>query len=125
MFGCRSTASSLDITGGNLGATLAGDLERVRIDTLWPRQRGPPPKVLAMKPITEAALCMLARGACRTLLAATLNAMLAACDHASAQTAFTLPAPPFELPLLPPVSGSAWTVMIGAEGRYRPDFEGA
>jgi len=78
-----------------------------------------------MKLTIEAALCLLARGACRTLLAATLNAMLAACDRASAQTAFTLPAPPFELPLLPPVSGSAWTVMIGAEGRYRPDFEGA
>jgi outer membrane protein len=50
--------------------------------------------------------------------------MLAACDRVSAQTAFTLPAPPFELPLLPPVSGD-WTVMIGAEGQYRPDFEGA
>ena len=31
---------------------------------------------------------------------------------------------PFELPLLPPVSGN-WTVMIGAEGQYTPDFEGA
>jgi len=35
-----------------------------------------------------------------------------------------LPAPPFELPLLPPVSGG-WTVMIGAEGQRTPDFEGA
>ncbi|MGJ4944611.1 MipA/OmpV family protein [Bradyrhizobium sp. HKCCYLS1011] len=77
-----------------------------------------------MKHNVEAVLRMLASGACRTLLAATVNAMLAACDRASAQTAFTLPAPPFELPLLPPVSGN-WTVMIGAEGRYGPAFEGA
>jgi len=37
---------------------------------------------------------------------------------------FTLPAPPFELPVLPPVSGS-WTVMVGVGGEYKPDFEGA
>lgn len=43
---------------------------------------------------------------------------------ASGQTAFTLPAPPFELPFLPPLSGS-WTVTIGAQGQYQPDFEGA
>ena len=43
---------------------------------------------------------------------------------ASAQTAFTLPSPPFELPFLPTLSGS-WTATIGAEGTYKPDFEGA
>jgi outer membrane protein len=43
---------------------------------------------------------------------------------ASAQTAFTLPPPPFELPFLPTLSGS-WTATIGAEGVYKPDFEGA
>jgi len=68
-----------------------------------------------MKQDVEAALRILASLACRTPLVAALNAMLAACDRASAQKAFTLPAPPFELPLLPPVSGD-WTVMIGAEG---------
>ena len=80
-----------------------------------------------MKHAIAAALRFPTSGAHRTLLAATiaaLSATVAVFDRASAQTAFTLPAPPFELPLLPPVSGN-WTVMIGAEGRYRPDFEGA
>ncbi|MCP3446080.1 MipA/OmpV family protein [Bradyrhizobium sp. CCGUVB14] len=55
---------------------------------------------------------------------ASLSATIGGFDRASAQTAFTLPAPPFELPLVPPASGT-WNVMIGAEGQYRPDFEGA
>lgn len=76
-----------------------------------------------MKHSIEAALRISAGGAYRTLLVATL-ATIAAVDRGSAQTAFTVPAPPFELPLLPPASGN-WTVMIGAEGQYRPDFEGA
>jgi outer membrane protein len=74
----------------------------------------------------EAALCTRAGGVHRILFA-TLAALAVTAipfDAASAQTAFTLPAPPVELPLLPPMSGG-WTVMIGAEGRYRPDFEGA
>ena len=45
-------------------------------------------------------------------------------DRASTRTAFSLPAPPFELPLLPSVSGS-WTVMIGAGDGYKPDLEGS
>ncbi|MDD1520744.1 MULTISPECIES: MipA/OmpV family protein [Bradyrhizobium] len=53
-----------------------------------------------------------------------ISAVMGTSDRASAQTAFTLPAPPFELPVLPPVSGT-WTVMIGAEGQYRPSYEGA
>ena len=80
-----------------------------------------------MKHAIEAALRFPTSGAHRTFFAATLAALsvtVAVFDRASAQTAFTLPAPPFELPLLPPVSGN-WTVMIGAEGQYRPDFEGA
>lgn len=80
-----------------------------------------------MKHAIDAALRCPARRAHRTLFVATLaalNVTAAAFDRASAQTAFTLPAPPFELPLLPPASGN-WTVMIGAEGRYRPDFDGA
>jgi outer membrane protein len=75
----------------------------------------------------EAASRSFTGGAYRTFFAATLAALSAAVavfDRASAQTAFTLPAPPFELPLLPPVSGN-WTVMIGAQGQSRPDFEGA
>jgi MipA family protein len=43
---------------------------------------------------------------------------------ASAQTAFTLPAPPFQVPFLPSVSGD-WTLTIGAGGEYKPDFEGS
>ena len=45
-------------------------------------------------------------------------------DPASAQPAFTLPAPPFALPMVPSVSGD-WTVMVGVGGEYKPDFEGA
>jgi outer membrane protein len=63
----------------------------------------------------------------RTLLAALLIALGtigALPDSASAQTAFTLPAPPFELPIVPSVSGT-WTVMVGVGGEYKPDFEGA
>ena len=80
-----------------------------------------------MKYAIEAAFRFSTSGAQRTLFAATFAAFSATVtvfDSASAQTAFTLPAPPFELPLLPPVSGN-WTVMIGAEGQYSPDFEGA
>jgi MipA family protein len=80
-----------------------------------------------MKYAIEAAFRFSTSGAQRTLFAATFAAFSATVtvfDSASAQTAFTLPAPSFELPLLPPVSGN-WTVMIGAEGQYSPDFEGA
>jgi MipA family protein len=66
-------------------------------------------------------------GAHRTLLAAWLAALGtigAVSDSASAQTAFTLPAPPFELPMVPSASGT-WTVMVGVGGEYKPDFEGA
>jgi outer membrane protein len=65
--------------------------------------------------------------ACRAALLAALAVSGAAVSlpmAASAQTAFTLPPPPFELPLLPTLSGS-WTATIGAEGTYKPDFEGA
>jgi MipA family protein len=80
-----------------------------------------------MKHAIEAARRFSISGAHRAFFAATLAALSATAavfGRASAQTAFTLPAPPFELPLLPPVSGN-WTVMIGAEGQYRPDFAGA
>src|SRR5260370_7606541 len=43
---------------------------------------------------------------------------------ATGEPLFTLPAPAFELPVLPPVSGT-WTVMVGVGGEYKPDFEGA
>jgi outer membrane protein len=75
----------------------------------------------------EARLRCCGRGASRIFLAAWLaasSAIAVVCDRASAQTAFSLPAPPLELPFLPPVSGG-WTVMIGAEGTSTPDFEGA
>ena len=63
----------------------------------------------------------------RNVLAALnglLGAIIAFPNSASAQTAFSLPAPPFELPILPSVSGN-WTVMVGVGGEYRPNFEGA
>ncbi len=66
-------------------------------------------------------------GAQRTFLAALLTALGtigAVSNTASAQTVFTLPAPPFELPMVPSVSGN-WTVMVGVGGDYKPDFEGA
>jgi outer membrane protein len=59
-----------------------------------------------------------------TPLLAALGAIAAFPDPASAQTAFTLPAPPFELPVLPTVSGT-WTATVGAGGEYKPDFEGS
>jgi MipA family protein len=80
-----------------------------------------------MNHVAEAALPRCASGAPRILLVALLatsSAIAVICGRASAQTAFTLPPPPFELPFLPPVSGG-WTVMIGAEGTYMPDFAGA
>jgi MipA family protein len=43
---------------------------------------------------------------------------------ASAQSAITLPPPPFTLPFLPSPTG-LWTVTIGANGNLKPDFEGA
>lgn len=53
-----------------------------------------------------------------------VGAMVAIPHAASAQTAFTLPAPPFELPVLPSVSGT-WTAMVGVGGEYKPDYEGS
>ncbi|MCA1452556.1 MipA/OmpV family protein [Bradyrhizobium sp. BRP22] len=55
---------------------------------------------------------------------AALGAVAAPPDTASAQTAFTLPAPPFQVPYLPSASGN-WTLMIGIGGEYKPDFAGA
>jgi MipA family protein len=54
------------------------------------------------------------------LMALTLTPAVAT----AGEPLFTLPAPPFELPVLPPVSGT-WTVMVGVGGEYKPDFEGA
>ena len=59
-----------------------------------------------MKHAIEATLRFARSGAQRMLFAATLSATVVFFGRASAQTAFTLPAPPFELPLLPPVSGN-------------------
>lgn len=57
-------------------------------------------------------------------LLTALAAIAALSDSASAQTAYTLPAPPFELPIGPSLSGN-WTVMVGVGGEYKPDFVGA
>jgi outer membrane protein len=55
---------------------------------------------------------------------AALGVTVSLPDVASAQTVFTLPAPPFQAPFLPSVSGD-WTLTIGAGGEYKPDFEGS
>jgi outer membrane protein len=55
---------------------------------------------------------------------AALVALLAWPLCASAQPAFTLPAPPFTLPFLPSPSRD-WTVTLGVQGQLQPDFEGA
>jgi outer membrane scaffolding protein for murein synthesis (MipA/OmpV family) len=68
-----------------------------------------------------------ASGARQNLLTASLAALgiiVAAFGPASAQPAFTLPAPPFELPVLPSPSGS-WTATVGIGAEYRPDFVGS
>lgn len=59
-----------------------------------------------------------------TALLAALGLAAAALDPAAAQTAFTLPAPPFDLPVLPSLSGN-WTATVGIGGEYRPDFQGS
>jgi outer membrane protein len=53
-----------------------------------------------------------------------LGTIAASSNPASAQSAFTLPAPPFELPWLPSPSGE-WTVTVGAGGEYKPTYEGS
>jgi outer membrane protein len=60
----------------------------------------------------------------RYLRCAALLTFMLVPAAATADPLVTLPAPPFELPVVPPVSGT-WTVMVGAEGAYAPDFEGA
>jgi MipA family protein len=58
------------------------------------------------------------------LLCAAFMALVLVPAGATADPLVTLPAPAFELPVLPPVSGT-WTVMVGVGGEYKPDFEGA
>src|SRR5436309_3532443 len=80
-------------------------------------------KRLFRAPVRTGAVMRARRGLPASLLAACgAVALVPGC--AVAQTAFTLPAPPFELPLVPSVSGS-WTATVGLGGEYRPDFEGA
>ncbi|MET3908892.1 outer membrane scaffolding protein for murein synthesis (MipA/OmpV family) [Bradyrhizobium sp. S3.3.6] len=79
-----------------------------------------------MKHFDEAALDREAR-AQRIFLTAFLaafGAIVAIPQPVSAQTAFTLPAPPFDVPMLPSPSGN-WTVMVGIGGEYTPDFVGS
>jgi outer membrane protein len=80
-----------------------------------------------MKHSVQAVLRSLGSGAPRVLLAAlpaTLGATTSLSYSAFAEPAFTLPAPPYELPVLPPVSGT-WTGMVGIGGQYGPAFEGS
>jgi outer membrane protein len=58
------------------------------------------------------------------LLRSAFVALMLAPSAVAAEPLVTLPAPPFELPVVPPVSGT-WTVMVGVGGAYNPDFEGA
>src|ERR1700694_525091 len=59
----------------------------------------------------------------RGLLRAASMALTLVPVAATADPLFTLPAPPFALPMVPSVSGD-WTVMVGVGGAYKPDFEG-
>lgn len=78
-----------------------------------------------MKYAVRAALRSYASGARRMFSAALIAALgVVGSNSASAQPAFTLPAPPFEIPMLPSASGD-WTATIGIGGDYKPDFEGA
>jgi outer membrane protein len=79
---------------------------------------------LAVRAVLRSSAVNTLRRAVSAPLLTAFGAIAACSDPASAQTAFTLPAPPFELPVLPSVSGT-WTVMVGAGGEYKPDFEGA
>src|SRR5258708_25469168 len=60
----------------------------------------------------------------RDVLCAAFIALMLVPAVAAAQPVVTLPAPPFELPIGPSLSGN-WTVMVGVGGEYKPDFEGA
>jgi outer membrane protein len=64
------------------------------------------------------------RQSCHDLFRTGFVALMLAPSAAAAEPLVTLPAPPIELPVVPPVSG-AWTVMVGIGGAYNPDFEGA
>jgi outer membrane protein len=66
---------------------------------------------------------LLTHGVSRRLCTVLMALMLAPAV-AAAQPLVTLPAPPFELPIGPSLSGN-WTVMVGVGGGYTPDFEGA
>lgn len=57
-------------------------------------------------------------------LPAALMAISTAAGNARAETAVTLPAPPFTLPYLPSISDD-WTVRLGVEGAITPDFPGS
>jgi outer membrane protein len=68
-----------------------------------------------------------AEAQCRAASVAVLAAFGAIITSPSptlAQSAFTLPAPPFEVPFLPSASGD-WTMTIGAGAEYKPNFDGA
>lgn len=77
-----------------------------------------------MKYFDEAALHLAVNERRTTAFLAVLAAILAIPHSASAQTAFTLPSPPFDVPMLPSPSGN-WTVMVGIGGEYTPDFVGS
>lgn len=77
-----------------------------------------------MTRLKEAAPRLTVNAPLTTSLLAALGAIVTIPQSASAQTAFTLPAPPFELPMLPSASGN-WTVMVGIGGEYRPEFAGS
>ncbi|MDF0498062.1 MipA/OmpV family protein [Bradyrhizobium yuanmingense] len=77
-----------------------------------------------MNDFEEAALRLTAIVRRTTACLAALGAIMATAPSVSAQTAFTLPAPPLELPMLPSPSGN-WTVMVGIGGEYKPEFVGS
>src|SRR5262249_51344978 len=113
--------------GSNLGAMFTDHLvarhprEPTRLER--PRARSGASMTRIQSSLRFSAIKTVRRAVSVSLLAACC-AIAALPMAASGQTAFTLPAPPLELPFLPPLSGD-WTMTIGAQGQYQPDFEGA
>jgi outer membrane scaffolding protein for murein synthesis (MipA/OmpV family) len=94
-------------------------LRTTTIDQASKAVRGP-----VMKHFDEAALRLMVNARLATTVLAALGVVVTIPQPASAQTAVTLPTPPFELPMLPSPSGN-WTVMVGIGGQYMPDFVGS
>jgi outer membrane protein len=89
-------------------------------DQRWLEVRLPSPVPAYPRPRTN----RVGRAIVSAAFPAALAATLAHPATAFAQTAVTLPAPPFSLPFLPSLA-SDWTVRLGGDGGMAPDFVGS